>query len=87
MRKPVYDALNDWLTVRAEPPHEDEALVAYRARLGPEDAQARLLMADLARLAGMFSTSHIPGDAHTTAFQEGRRSLFLDILRRAHADP
>lgn len=36
-------------------------------------------LADIALRGFAFRTSHVPGDAYTTAYNEGRRSLALEI--------
>jgi hypothetical protein len=55
---------------------------AYRARLDHRDPEARLIWADLAVACGVGVTSHRPGDPTETAFQEGRRSVFLYLAGR-----
>jgi len=41
---------------------------------------------DILNQAGMLSVSHTVGDSHTTAFNEGRRSLALHILQKLDTD-
>lgn len=41
-----------------------------------------LVLRDVLRLAGVLEVSHAPGDAHQTAFIEGRRSMGLEVLNR-----
>lgn len=52
---------------------------AYRAALSPRTPRGRLVLADLARLCGAERTSFVPGDALETAFNEGKRAVFLHI--------
>jgi hypothetical protein len=51
---------------------------AYRAVFG--SPEGKLVLADLLRRGGILETSHVPGDACSTAFQEGRRAMALDII-------
>lgn len=45
-------------------------------------------MADILFRAGVFQPAHAPGqDAATTQWNDGRKSLALEILRMANADP
>lgn len=46
-----------------------------------------LAVQDMARAAGMYSTSFVPGDPHATAHNEGRRALFLHICEMAGLTP
>jgi len=65
-------------------PAEIEAATdaAYRNRLHWRDPEARLIWADMARAANVGVTTHAPGDAHSTAFAEGKRALFLYLAGR-----
>lgn len=45
----------------------------------PESPRGRLLLADLAALCGAGETSFVPGDALETAFNEGKRAVFLHV--------
>ena len=56
-----------------------ETLHAYRALLN--SPHAKLVLADLARFAGVNATN-FRGDPHETAFREGRRDLFHYMARR-----
>ena len=53
---------------------------AYRTRLDPNDATARLILDDLARYCRAGATSFIAGDPHQTAFNEGARDAFLHVI-------
>ena len=56
-----------------------DVAAAYRERLGPEDAAARLVLADLARLCCAADSSVVPGDPQGTAFNEGKRAVWLHL--------
>lgn len=58
---------------------------AYHALFTSPDGQ-KVLHHMLAQ-AGLLETSHTPGDAHDTAFREGRRSMALDVLRMLRWTP
>lgn len=60
---------------------------AYRETLGNDSPQARLVLEDLARLCFAASTTFTPGDPVMTAFNEGKRSVFLHILEAAGVKP
>lgn len=60
---------------------------AYRRKFGDaEDADTRLILADLARELNYRKTTIVPGDALATAFEEGKREAFLYITRRTRQD-
>lgn len=42
--------------------------------------EGKTVIDDLLRKSGLLETSHVMGDAHTTAFRDGRRSMGLEIL-------
>jgi hypothetical protein len=56
-----------------------DVAAAYRAALSPASPRGRLVLADLARLCGVGRTSFVPGDALETAFNEGKRAVFLHL--------
>jgi hypothetical protein len=53
---------------------------AYRELFDSVAGQA--VLADLLRAGGILQTSHVPGDACSTAFAEGRRSMALELMAR-----
>jgi hypothetical protein len=55
---------------------------AYRNRLDWRDPEARLIWADLAAACGAGITSHVAADPQATAFNEGRRAVFLYLAGR-----
>ena len=62
-----------------------EALLrAYEAVF--DSPEGRLVEADLLFESGLMEVSHAPGDPYDTAFQEGRRSMGLHLLRRRRQD-
>ena len=66
-----------------------EVAAAYRSRLDPGSAEARRVLADLARYCRVGRSSFVAGDPHQTAFNEGARDVFLhvaEMLRLAPAD-
>ncbi len=50
----------------------------YRAVFN--SAHGRFVLNDMMVNAGFFRSSYVEGDAHGTSYQEGRRSLVLDIM-------
>jgi hypothetical protein len=40
----------------------------------------QMVLRDLLRKGGILETSHEPGDAYTTAWRDGRRSLALELV-------
>jgi len=46
----------------------------------------REVLEDLAHKFWLTATGHIPGDTHTTAFNEGQRSVVLHILQALRTD-
>ncbi len=49
--------------------------------------QSRYLLSDIAQRGGVFRAAHEPGDPCTTAWNDGRRSLALEIIEMAGCDP
>lgn len=43
----------------------------------------KLLLADIALRGGAWTSSHVPGDPHSSAYNEGRRAMALEILKLA----
>ncbi|MCB9949170.1 MAG: hypothetical protein H6842_15315 [Rhodospirillaceae bacterium] len=56
-----------------------DVAAAYRRQLAPDDAAARLVLADLARLCCATQSSVVPGDPQGTAFNEGKRAVWLHV--------
>ncbi len=56
-----------------------DVAAAYRQRLAPDDAAARLVLADLAQICCATQSSVVPGDPHGTAFNEGKRAVWLHL--------
>jgi len=52
---------------------------AWRQALDPSTERGRLILADLVRLTGAAQTSFVPGDVQETAFNEGKRAVFLHV--------
>lgn len=46
-----------------------------------------MVLADIAARGGLWKSSHVPGDPHSTAYNEGRRSLALEIVELAGLPP
>ncbi len=55
---------------------------AWRNTLDWRDPNARLVLADLAEACNVSRSAHVPGDPYETAFQEGKRAVFLLIAGR-----
>lgn len=60
---------------------------AYRHRLDPETAAARLVLSDLAHYCRVGQSSFVPGDPHQTAFNEGARDVFLHVAEMTGLAP
>lgn len=41
-----------------------------------------MVLHDILKEAGLLSVSHVAGDSHSTAFNDGRKSLGLSIIER-----
>lgn len=67
-----------WL-VRLWRDRAGDVAAAYRERLDPDGPRARLVLADLAALCGAGETSVVPGDPQGTAFNEGKRAVWLHL--------
>lgn len=49
----------------------------------PEGAK---VLADLCQRHFIFNTTHVPGDSVASAFQEGRRSVVMDLIKYLKID-
>lgn len=58
---------------------------AYKAVFGSADGKR--VLADILKHAGVLETSMIAGDAHMTAFNEGKRALALGVLGELRWNP
>lgn len=58
---------------------------AYRETFGSKSG--KLVLADLMKLCQMSRTSFAPGHPDTTAFNEGKRFMFLEIVSRTGLQP
>lgn len=56
-----------------------ETSAAIRYLLTPETPEAALIWEHLAVVCHTTETSHTPGDPLTTAFNEGKRAVFLNL--------
>lgn len=74
MRRGVRWLLNCWGNVWA-----DEVAAAYRRCLGGKDADAALILRDLARYCNVGNSSFVPGQPETTHFNEGQRDVFCHV--------
>lgn len=72
----------------SRPRGADAEAVRQRARLHAAwhaieaTAEGQTVIADLMTLAGATVGSHSPGDPYQTAFNEGRRSIAIDVMER-----
>lgn len=64
-----------------------DVAAAYRQQLDPDGPRARLVLADLAALCGAGETSVVPGDPQGTAFNEGKRAVWLHVASMLRLDP
>lgn len=70
--------------------HENKFIYAMRALMKGEatEMQQKLAFAWIINVAcRVDETTHWPGDAHTTAFLEGRRSIAADMVKLIKAKP
>lgn len=51
-----------------------------------ESAEGKAILRDLMRKYRVLETTHVPGDPHSTAYNEGQRSVILSILRYVNKD-
>lgn len=58
--------------------NEERLLIAYRNTFDVGDG--RVVFEDLAKFCGFTQANHVPGDSHSTAFNEGMRNVFLRIF-------
>ena len=63
---------------------EKKRLADYRAIF--EGLQGERVLADLCHRHGVFDPCHVPGDSYTTAYNDGRRSVVVDLLRYLGTD-
>ena len=81
---PMSARKNQWLAnCWPDPLHHDVA-GAYEKMA--ETAEFRLILEDLARYAGLRTTSFVPGKSDQTAFNEGQRDLVFHLLEMANLD-
>ena len=69
-----------WLANCWPDPLRPEVARAYEQL--SETAEFRLILEDLARYAGLRTTSFVPGQSDQTAFNEGQRDLVFHLLER-----
>ena len=63
---------------------EKKRLADYRSIF--EGPQGERVLADLCHRHGIFDPCHVPGDPYTTAYNDGRRSVVVDLLRYLGTD-
>lgn len=66
-----------------------DVATAYRERLDPHGVHSRLVLADLAQICHATQSTIVPGDPQGTAFNEGKRAVWLhvqDVLRLSPDD-
>ena len=80
------DAAAGWL-VRLWAGEAPAVARAYRHCLDPARSDARRVLADLARLCMAGETSVVPGDPQGTAFNEGKRAVWLHLQGLLDLDP
>lgn len=73
------------LALETDPDDEQEARLErmrldYRRTFGGE--YGKRVLEDMMRRHFVFACTMVPGDAHETAFNEGRRCVVLDIMRQ-----
>lgn len=65
---------------------EQRVANAYKKVFDAKKPEARSVLAELAAFCFAHSTTYIPGDALTSAFREGQRSVYLQIKRICNID-
>ena len=73
------DRIDQWLRFLWPAPRREEVVLAYRQALAPDGPASRLVLADIAHLCQVKDTSVVPGDPQATAFNEGKRAVWLHI--------
>ena len=63
---------------------EKKRLADYRTIF--EGPQGERVLADLCHRHGIFDPWHVPGDPYSTAYNDGRRSVVVDLLRYLGTD-
>ena len=63
---------------------EKKRLADYRTIF--EGPQGERVLADLCHRHGIFDPCHVPGDSYSTAYNDGRRSVVVDLLRYLGTD-
>ena len=63
---------------------EKRRLADYRTVF--ESPQGQRVLADLCQRHGIYDPCHVPGDAYSTAYNDGRRSVVVDLLRYLNTD-
>ena len=63
---------------------EKKRLADYRTIF--EGPQGQRVLADLCHRHGIFGPCHVPGDPYSTAYNYGRRSVVVDLLRYLGTD-
>ena len=63
---------------------EKKRLADYRTIF--EGPQGQRVLADLCHRHGIFDPCHVPGDPYSTAYNDGRRSVIIDLLRYLGTD-
>ena len=63
---------------------EKKRLADYRTVF--ESPQGQRVLADLCQRHGIYDPCHVPGDAYSTAYNDGRRSVVVDLLRYLNTD-
>lgn len=63
---------------------EKKRLADYRTIF--EGPQGERVLSDLCHRHGIFDPCHVPGDSHSTAYNDGRRSVIIDLLRYLGTD-
>ena len=64
-----------------------DVATAYRERLDPGGVHSRLVLADLAQLCNATQSTIVAGDPQGTAFNEGKRAVWLHIQDMVRLSP
>lgn len=73
--------IRDWFQTVWPNPQKRQAAASQYGAIGP------LALADIALRGRVWRPSHVPNDPTTTAWNDGRRSLALEILELANMPP
>jgi hypothetical protein len=75
----------DWFnrgTLKAFPHVQRRLELANAYQAAFQSGDGRIVLRDLLQQGGLLSVSHVEGDSHATAFNDGKRAMALHIVER-----